>query len=239
MKPQMKELKSSELAFKKHPVRYDSFLYLLADFSDYLRFYENISIEPHSSHTETRARFQAFPAQQQELILTNFTKYYETCREMIENGHSLRDKARSILTHLKLHKLRIPADAITFVTEGNCVELYDRNCVQTYRSPDFFRLTSHSLEDLLVRPYPELFDRNEESGKQCMDAVVQTLSGQSKLIKDFCPEHVVKEINSEKRIISKAKSIICCALMSEVSDEVLGFMHVFEVKNQHYLSTVH
>ena len=236
----MNHLQQRETVAKTRSSTYDSFLDKLKELADHLRTHENINIQATSSRSfETRNKFYAYPAAQQNLIISNFNNYYDTCQELITSGHGLRDKMRNVLTHLKLHRLRIPTDSVLSITEGSCVELYDKNCVQTFRSPEFFQYTSHSLEDLVVLPYPELFDRSFERSKDCMVAVMQVLSGTAQMVPEFCPDHIVREINSEKKIISKSKGTLLSALMSETSDEVLGFLHVFEVRNQHQLTFVH
>ena len=96
-------------------------------------------------------------------ILRSLKTYNEICAETLANGDSLTDSKSFVWQALKKLGLRFSSDMFNFIQQENVIEIYDMNNVQIFRNFNFFGFTSYALEDLLCRPWVELFHRaNQE-----------------------------------------------------------------------------
>lgn len=85
-------------------------------------------------------------------------------------------------------------DFLNNISDTDVIELYDKSAVQLYRSLNFFKTSSYSLEDLIVNEWFNLWERP----KYVMDSLLSTmsdlLSGEVALTKFDTPEHLIKEV---------------------------------------------
>jgi len=114
--------------------------------------------------------FSKLPHSEKIRVLQSLKVFNEICREVLSDGKSLGDSPTFIWYGLKKLELRFSSDLFEYITNQNIVELYNRDNVQIFRNFDFFRVTSYTLEDLLCRPWVELFARvNPEHTQSLID----------------------------------------------------------------------
>lgn len=96
-------------------------------------------------------------------VLANLRLFNQVCEQVVASGESVRD-SRVMLWHvLKMLDFIFPSDLFDHITSDHLVEVYDFNNIQIFRNLRFFDVTSYSLEELLCRPWVEIFSRKDTS----------------------------------------------------------------------------
>ncbi|RZA02851.1 MAG: hypothetical protein EOP11_16450 [Proteobacteria bacterium] len=190
-----------------------------------------LSRRDHSSY------FASLPDAQQIALLNALREYHAICAEVTPEA-ARRGHKHAIQRHLARHKVRMDQGVMDILDRHECVELYDYNFVQTYRSPNFLKYIDHSLEDLAVLPYYEMFTRSEEVSKAVMVNSIRVLMGEHVgPMWNFLGRHIVKEKGSAR--VSRVNSIVCAPLYSKYSEEILGLVHVFDIENHTEITLMH
>jgi hypothetical protein len=92
-------------------------------------------------------------------VINHLKLFNDICSEVLSEGKSLADSATLTWYGLKRLELRFPSDLFDHITNDHIVEVYDRENIQIFRNFKFFEVTSFSIEDLLCRPWVEIFVR--------------------------------------------------------------------------------
>lgn len=96
-------------------------------------------------------------------VLVNLRLFNQVCEQVVASGESVRD-SRVMLWHvLKMLDFIFPSDLFDHITSDHLVEVYDFNNIQIFRNLKFFDMTSYCLEELLCRPWIDLFLREDHS----------------------------------------------------------------------------
>lgn len=100
-------------------------------------------------------------------VIDHLEVFNQICRQVLAEGKSLSDASTITWYALRRLNLIFPSDLFSFIDNSNIVEIYDRDNIQIFRNYNFFDVVSYTLEDLLCRPWPELFARvnNEHTDK--------------------------------------------------------------------------
>lgn len=95
---------------------------------------------------------------------------------------------------LKSLNLRTVDDFESKIESGDIVEIYDKNFIQVYRNPVFFRFCSYDLFTLYTEPFFKLYSRPEKYNQAILNLGKSILeSGESTQPFDVEP-HFLKEI---------------------------------------------
>jgi hypothetical protein len=92
-------------------------------------------------------------------VLSGLRTFNEICEQILSEGKSLANAKAMTWYALRKFNLHFPSDLFDFIKDENVVEIYDRDNIQIFRNFRFFDVTSYSLEDLLCRPWVDLFAR--------------------------------------------------------------------------------
>ena len=147
--------------------------------------------------------FPQMPAEMQLATLNAFRSYVELCREVRAEGHALRDNQFLLWRMFQKMKVHPPSELMSELTEGEVIEIHNSEFVQVFRNLRFFELCSYTLDDLLCRPFWELFQRDESVTGSLIQMGQSVFSGETPgVLQLTVPEHVVLEIDSEARLLS-------------------------------------
>jgi len=114
--------------------------------------------------------FQALSAPEQQQTLENFARYAEVCHQTIEAGESLTDDKATLWRFIKKLGVRQNADLFSLFEEGDIIEVYDlSNFVQIFRNLRFFSVCSYTLDDILCRPFWELYLKDTKITQKIVD----------------------------------------------------------------------
>ena len=184
---------------------------LVDSFVSYLKNNENLNISVDTDEETIIAKnnFLKMPLEVQRLKLLNFQNYYDHCVKIVSDGESLRKKDISLKGFTFLYGLSIPSEDEIFelLEKDVFVEIYDKNFLQIYRSPNWLETTSYGLKTLETQDWRNLFYRSEEIlGKQ-MQVIKALYSGQVKQ-----PIHKPIQVHTVKEL--KERAPYCCELES-------------------------
>lgn len=227
---------SQEILLKNRSSRvFHQFLSVAEEFCSYIRDAEGINaiaIHPHEREF-LFAKFTSLPVQKQEKKLQRFIGFYEHCRELANQGRSLKEKKASLTAFMKKFGLSFPNEKEIFeiLDQQTFIEIYDLDFIQCYRSIDFLNATTHSVMALESCEWWDLFDRSKLVNNQIMSAVESIYSGATKtpLFKPV-EEHTVKEIRSQSPLSSQADIL----LYSPIYDQegvFQGGLHFFKIRS--------
>lgn len=96
-------------------------------------------------------------------VIANLKLFNQVCEQVVASGGSVLDSRVMIWHVLKLMDFIFPSDLFDHITSDHIVEIYDFNNIQIFRNLRFFDATSYSLEELLCRPWVDIFSRKDNS----------------------------------------------------------------------------
>jgi hypothetical protein len=135
----------------------------------------------------------------QVAVLDNLRTYVEVCEDVTRDGKSLTDSNHFLWRMLLKRRLRPSADLFELFEDGDIIDVYDMNgFVQIFRNMRFFSVCSYSLDELLCRPWYELYARDERVtlGIHTTALTFASRTTQNTQYLDL-GEHVLEEIDSE------------------------------------------
>jgi hypothetical protein len=167
---------------------------LTETFSDFAAR-EGLKVSPYKNSEPSF--FGALPAEQQHGVLAHFANYVGVCKETLAGGEPL-SQDRLFLWRM-FHNMGVhpSSDLMSSILNGDVVEIYNADYVQVFRNLAFFSYCSFTLDELLCRPFWELFRRDPSVQNRLMAVGVamfqHKITGTQLL--DIGP-HTVDEIDS-------------------------------------------
>lgn len=212
---------------------------LLEELSAYLKEAEGIHTVARSQGDDARKSFASLPDDRKAALYNSFSRFYGLCLEMSETGHSLRDNRKMTLKHLEREGLRADDELNDLLAKHDVVETYNVDFIQTFRTFEFFDYTMHTLEDLFLRPYWELFRRTELVEQKIIRNATRILGGECKgPMYDFLGKSTVREINSRCTLVTRLNTIAAAPLYSTETGEICGIIHILDVLNQQEIKLI-
>jgi len=114
-------------------------------------------------------------------------------------GHDLLKSCRRLaLGFLKDSGLEPASDLLDHLEDDDYLAAYNHKQQMIFLSPNHLRLTSYSIEDLLCRPWPVLFRRNEMIEKILISRAIEFGRGlrTQTLVNSDIPPHFLTEVES-------------------------------------------
>jgi hypothetical protein len=114
----------------------------------------------------TLSRFNDLPifrgaSKSTQLIAVNYLAFnLSLLKDMAADGESPRNTKLLLWRALKKLKFIPPSNFMEFIEDEDIVEIYLPNEIQIFRNVAFMEIVSHSLEDLLCRPWYRLGRRD-------------------------------------------------------------------------------
>jgi hypothetical protein len=160
-----------------------------------------LKIEPFSDITWPKFRSLSGPLQQQ--AFESFVAYSDLCVAAAESGVAINDDRSLAWWAVQKFGLRPCSDFFDKLTGDDVLELYDCNLVQLYRNWAFFQISSYSMGDLFVFPWPHLYKRDEAVMENLLFYAKAVLSGEHRsTIECVSPRHIVVEsLSAEQNVL--------------------------------------
>ena len=118
--------------------------------------------------------FSKLSVLEQRKAITRLEIYNQICAEVLADGKSLKDSTALTWYALKKFNMIFSSDLFQYITNDNVIEVYDRDNVQIFRNFHFFDVSSYTLEDLICRPWTDLFLRvNEDQTRALIDTCLK------------------------------------------------------------------
>lgn len=175
------------------------------------------------------SHFAALSEEAQAKVLHHFEPYVETCEQSILHRESLlfgKQFLWRVFQKLGLHPSSALLDRIE---DGDIVEIYTASYVQVFRSLSFFPICSYTLDDLLCRPFWELFHREPELLARMMTTTEKVVEGKVDNILNWdIEDHWVNEIQSPAPFQAKVR-YKCLSPLRNDAGETIAFVNIFRV----------
>jgi hypothetical protein len=159
--------------------------------------------------------FAALDAALQRTVLERFRHYVSVCEAQAGEGLSLREERQLFWRAIQRFGLRPPSDLFSHLEDGDVFEIYEvPEFVQTFRSYAFYRFCSYSLDDLLCRPWWELYMRDQAVSDRLLAVAQSALASRPPAIVHYdMGTHELDEIDSEDRLHCVIESRFVAPLM--------------------------
>lgn len=119
-----------------------------------------LNVQPYRGNSPSF--FNALPPEKKVLTLRDFTRYLEVCAQTLHDGKLLTDDKAFLWRFIKYREWRQTSDLFSLFEKDDVIEIYDLNSyVQIFRNLRFFSVCSYTLDDILCRPFWELYHRDE------------------------------------------------------------------------------
>jgi hypothetical protein len=120
---------------------------------------EGIAIEPYVG--DFPRQFCSLDGDQQGAVLSSFERYLQVCAETIASGYHLKSDRQLLWQSLKNFGLCPTSDMMEHIEDGDLIEIYTNTGIQIFRNARLFPHCSYSLDDLLCKPWWQLFRRDQ------------------------------------------------------------------------------
>lgn len=104
--------------------------------------------------------FAALSEPRQIQVFDAFSEYVAIAEEVRKHGWHLRDDQKFLWAMIKKLGLRPSAGLFDQLTDDDFIEIIDLSGIQLFRNLRYFTVCSYTLDDLLCRPWYELFSRD-------------------------------------------------------------------------------
>ena len=145
-------------------------------------------------------------------------RFYQDLCERFDIEKVDYDERQYVWYAIKKLGVKFSSDLFNYIDPHDCIEIYDKNGIQVYRSFNFSKYTSYSLEEILFYPWYELFYREHEILEQMSAVAKQVFSGQ---ISGVSPINIRKHICEEIKGLKYKTEVqfkYICPLATEKGD---------------------
>lgn len=172
-----------DFSIEKRDLRFVSSSSAEVDFEHLLEISEQLriilasqSISVRTDPLGVREHFLGLSEKVREKFLTNYTFFKAVCSSAASQGFNLIDEKRLVwLTFSKLG-VRPSSELFNLINDDDYIEIYDCEGIQVFRSFEFCRLVSYSLEEVLLHSWEHLYYRESKIKTQITSAVTQLFS---------------------------------------------------------------
>ena len=105
-------------------------------------------------------KFKRLSLSQKISTLRNLKKYISMYSSTLEERIEPENEAQLLWYALAQWKLTPTSDIFTKIKETDYIEVYNTDNLQIHRSFNYFQLSSYSVEDILVYPWTDLYERD-------------------------------------------------------------------------------
>lgn len=157
--------------------------------------------------------FPKLPEALQDSTLAHFSTYIDAARGVLAQGGSLKDDQMFLWHIFKKLRAHAPMDFLSHLASGEVIEIHNRDFIQIYRNMHFFKLCTYTIEDLICRPFWELYERDVAIENSLISVASAIFQGESKGVSQLdIPEHTVLEKDSEGRLLVTVQHRIAAPL---------------------------
>ncbi len=192
---------------------------------------EGISIRPFDG--DGPGHYAQLTPEVQASTLANFQRYVSVCDQVVRNQESLLHHQQFLWRMFQKLDVRPCSTLMDNIQDGDVVEIYTDSYVQIFRSLSFFSICSYTLDDLLCRPFWELFRRDPELFGRLVATTKRILEGTIPGIHWWQVEdHSVDEIDSRTLYQATVRYRLVSPLYDSKGN-VSAFVNVFRVLSCH------
>lgn len=164
---------------------------------------------------EAWAALEHMPIERLEKLATSFSAYREVCeKDYIKEGWIT--SVQSAWRLIRKIGLIPPSNLMSMLNETEVIEIYDLDLNQIYRNLNFFSVSSYTFEDLMHRPFAELFGRPDHITNALLGEAASAFSGKRReAFMSSLPVHFGEELRSQKRYVAKIEQRVISPLFNQ------------------------
>jgi len=149
------------------------------------------------------AFFRALTAPEAADILKKIEIYHTTLSAISELDSF--DHGQILWRTLRSLGYRVFSDFFAHIQRDDIIEIYDSSGFQIWRSFNFFKICSYTLEEIYCVSWLQRYHRDEEFTRICAEAMMKTADfTESHIFDGEIPPHEVREIASQDCLILEA-----------------------------------
>lgn len=175
--------------------------------ADYLKELKNVSARLAAIFERHWIRYPQMPASavaafsllepvRQADIVRQLEFFEHICVRCESMSYGLVDDKRLTWYALQRLGLRPPGDLFEKIDDADCVEIYNAENIQIFRNFNFCKITSYSLEEILIHPWYELFDREKSVLEVMQKTAGHALMGARDPFPAAIPPHTCNEVKT-------------------------------------------
>ena len=178
----------------------------------------------------SRSRFLDFSFDEQSQLLSSLETCNSICESAVQNGIALRKNGLALAWWaMKSFKLRPTSGVFSYLKPGDIIEIYDQNDVQIFRTFDFLKCVSYSLDEVHTYRWWELYERAEAVTEKML-SVAKEVGSATRPITFLAPfaTHSMTEKFSARRLVAQVESRLVSTLMGP-DGEPRAYMNAFSL----------
>lgn len=176
------------------------------------------------------SKFPGLSPEIQSGIIATLSTCHDLCAGAVRNGLTLRQNDLSLAWWaIRSFNLRPLSDVFSHLKENDIIEIYDKDHVQIFRSFDFFKFVSYSLDEICTHSWWELYERDEKVTEKMIEVANQAVENKNPrtLLAPF-PTHFTTEKFSDQRRVTHIESRLVSPLLNG-QGEPSGYINAFSI----------
>jgi len=160
----------------------------------YAHFASQAGVELRGYREPSLPHFTSQSEENRAAILSALERCVHICEQTRSEGHSMSDSPALIWVALKEFGFHPPSDLFNHIDRQSVIEVHSNQGIQFFRTFNFYKYCSYSLEELYCMPWFQLFEREEKYINQMIALATKIFTGETRnTVPMNLPVHVVKE----------------------------------------------
>jgi hypothetical protein len=159
-----------------------------------------------------------------------FSTYYDVIQNHWREENSVTNSKKILWKMCLRMGYRPCADLLDSISEGDVIEIYASDWVQTFRNMEFLDLCSYDLTSLFTHEFHELFQRPDAVNQYIFGLLNDVFLGKiQKTTQIGFEPHLLKEIHSPERLTFQIEPGVISPLKNHTGD-IVAFVNTLRVK---------
>lgn len=138
---------------------------------------EGIDVAPYQGTFPSH--FRSLDPATQAGIIQCFERYLNVCAQTVREGFRIKSDRQLLWNMIKKLGFVPTADMMDHIEDGDLIEIYTDDHIQIFRNSQLFPYCSYSLDDLLCRPWWQLFRRDQAVTDEIIAMSVDLYNGRN------------------------------------------------------------
>ncbi len=176
--------------------------------------------------------FKVLDQENQERVTLTVETILTTTFELIREGYSPLNTKLLVTRFMNNMGLSALSDVFLTYKDGDLIDMYNNQNQMIFASLNLFALSAYNIEELLCRPWTELWHRDSHIIQQLMEKTLDVLfSDEKKTMYMSIPVHQVVELTSAKKNTAWVHCKIFSPIMSS-EGRTAGFLAINELRSK-------
>jgi hypothetical protein len=144
--------------------------------------------------------YKALPTEEKKSVLNLVKFYLETLVFEQEKLLERPNNDSSLWKSMRLLDIRLPSDFFAYLTNDDCIEIYDLNNIQRWRNKNLMKKMSHTIEQMFCVPWTSRYNRDEAAMTKCIEGLKVVLNQKKPAVHQINVKNILQEIGSEDQL---------------------------------------